>query len=223
MRVEVRRARRRARAALTATTGILGGTFNPPHIAHLVCAQEARFQLGLDRVVLMPVSSPPHKEAVGDPGADQRVAMCRHAADLEPWLEVSTLEVDRGGPSYTVDTLRALHASAPGDELIFIVGGDMAQSLPSWREPQAVLELATLAVAEREGVARGDIVQRLAPLGAGDRIRFFDMPRLDISSSSIRRRVAAGGPIRHLVPDAVAGHIAEHGLYGARPQTEVRA
>jgi nicotinate-nucleotide adenylyltransferase len=196
-----------------ASIGILGGTFNPPHLGHVVCAQEAVAQLGLDRVVLMPVAVPPHKEAADDPGAAVRVELCRLAAGDDPRLSVSTLEVDRGGPSYTADTLREIHATGPGDDLTFIVGGDMAFSLPTWREPEAVLSLATLAVAERSGVRREDIAQRLAPLGGADRVRFFDMPRLDVSSSDIRRRVAAGQPIRYLVPDAVAIEIEARDLY----------
>ena len=100
-----------------ATVGILGGTFNPPHIGHLVCAQDARAQLGLDRVVLMPVSRPPHKELADDVGVQERVTMCRLAAEGVDWLEVSTVETERGGASYTVDTLRALTARAPQDEL----------------------------------------------------------------------------------------------------------
>jgi nicotinate-nucleotide adenylyltransferase len=195
---------------------VLGGTFNPPHLGHLLCAQEALDQLGLDRVVLMPVAVPPHKEADGDPGAAARVEMCRLAVGDDDRFAVSTLEVDRGGPSYTVDTLREIHATAPGDDLTFIVGGDMAQSLPTWREPEEVLRLARLAVAEREGNRRADILERLAPIpGALDRVLFFDLPRVDISSSLIRRRVAAGRPIRYLVPDAVERYIGERGLYSA--------
>src|SRR3954464_10482489 len=106
--------------------GILGGTFNPPHIAHLLCAQEAHDQLGLDLVVLMPAAVPPHKESPDDPGAGARVEMCRLAVGDDPRFGVSTLEVERGGASYTVDTLRELHDKAPGDDLTFIVGGDMA-------------------------------------------------------------------------------------------------
>ena len=193
--------------------GILGGTFNPPHIGHLVCAQEALDQLALDRIALMPVALPPHKEAREDPGADARVRMCELAVAGEDRLEVSRLEVDRGGPSFTVDTLRELHARDPEQELSFIVGGDVASSLPSWREPHAVLKLARLAVAERTGVRREDIAARLAPLHRGDRVVFFDMPRIDISSSDIRRRVAAGRPVRPLVPDAVAAEIARKGYY----------
>jgi nicotinate-nucleotide adenylyltransferase len=199
-----------------ASLGILGGTFNPPHIGHLVCAQEARAQLALDRVVLMPVHTPPHKEALDDPGPEVRLALCRAAAAGDEELEVSTLELDRGGPSYTVDTLRALHGSREGDDLTFIVGGDMASSLPSWREPEVVLELARMAVAEREEHRRHEIAERVGALrGAPERIVFFAMPRLDISSSDIRARLAGGRPIRWLVPGAVADEIERRGLYGA--------
>ena len=193
--------------------GLLGGTFNPPHIGHLVCAQEAHAQLSLDRVVFMPVHAPPHKEAERDPGVEHRVELCRRAVAGDPRFSVSRLEADTPGRSFTVDTLRRLHESSPEDELTFIVGGDMAHALPTWHEPEAVLSLCTLAVAEREGVGRTDILERLTGLAGADRIRFFDMPRLDISSSAIRRRVAAGQPIRYLVPDAVASYIDTAELY----------
>jgi nicotinate-nucleotide adenylyltransferase len=196
-----------------ARVGLLGGTFNPPHLGHLVMAQEAHEQLGLDRVLLVPVAVPPHKEAEADPGAEARVRLAELAVGDDDRFGVSRIEVDRGGPSFTVDTLRALHERAPEDDLTFIVGGDMAHSLPSWRAPEAVLELATLAVAEREGVRREDLARRLEPLHGGDRVTFFDMPRLDVSSSAIRRRVAAGRSIRYLVPDAVARAVIDGGLY----------
>ena len=195
---------------------LLGGTFNPPHLAHLLCASEAADQLGLERVVLMPVFSPPHKDAPEDPGAEARLELCELAVAGDERMEVSRLEIDRGGPSYTVDTLRVLHARHPEHELTFIVGGDMAVSLPAWKEPRAVLELCRLAVAERTGATRRDVTERLtAEYGEDviDRLDFFDMPRMDISSSDIRRRVAAGRTIRYLVPDAVAEHIARRGLY----------
>lgn len=199
-----------------ARIGLLGGTFNPPHLGHLVCAMEARDQLGLDAVWLVPAAVPPHKAAPDDPGVEVRVQLCRLAAAEEPGLEVSRIDADRPGPSYTVDTLRALHDESPDDELTFIVGGDMAYSLGEWRAPEALLELARFAVAEREEVRRQDILDRLAGLrGVPERIDFFEMPRLDISSSLLRRRVAAGRPIRHLVPDAVAERIASLGLYRA--------
>jgi nicotinate-nucleotide adenylyltransferase len=194
--------------------GLLGGTFNPPHIAHLVCASEALDQLGLHRVELVPVRTPPHKEAEGDPGVDCRLELCRLAVADDDRLGVSAVEAERPGPSYTVDTLRRLHAQRPEDELTFIVGGDMARSLPRWREPEAILELAEIGVAGRDGVDREAIGDALTGLrGAPDRIRFFDMPRIDISSSEVRRRVAAGRTIRHLVPDPVAVAIERGGLY----------
>jgi nicotinate-nucleotide adenylyltransferase len=194
--------------------GLLGGTFNPPHLGHLVCATQALAQLGLDRVLLVPVHEPPHKGIEIDPGVAHRVELCRLAVAGEERLAVSLADADVPGPSFTVDTLRRLHERSPGDQLTFIVGGDMALSLPTWREPEAILELAEIAVAEREGIRRIDIMDRLAGLPA-DRISFFDMPRLDISSSLVRRYVAAGRPIRHLVPDAVERYIADAGLYRA--------
>jgi nicotinate-nucleotide adenylyltransferase len=197
-----------------ARVGLLGGTFNPPHLAHLVCAQEALLQVGLDRVLLVPAAVPPHKAVEADPGVAHRVAMCRAAVGRDPRLGISLLDVERPGPAFTVDLLRALRLEAPADELVFIVGGDMAHSLPTWREPEAVLALAELAVAEREEVRREHVMDQVAPLAGGrDRVRFFDMPRLDISSSMLRRRAAAGVPVRYLVPDAVAGYIEREGLY----------
>ena len=197
-----------------ARIGILGGSFNPPHLAHLVCASEAAAQLQLDRVLLTPVAAPPHKDAQCDPGPRERLALCRLAIAGDERLDVCDLEVVRGGPSYTIDTLRELHARAPEDHLTFIVGGDIALGLPTWHEPEAVLGLARLAVAERSGTGREDIAALLsthfpdAPPPA-----FFDMPRLDVSSSQIRARIAEGRPIRYLVPDPVAEHIARRKLY----------
>jgi nicotinate-nucleotide adenylyltransferase len=196
-----------------AELGILGGTFNPPHIGHLVMIEEALDQLRLDRVLLMPVARPPHKEAPEDPGSDVRLELCRLAAAADERIGVSDLEIRRGGASYTVDTLRALHESVPEHALTFIVGGDMAYSLPSWREPEAILDVARLAVAEREEIRREHIAERLEPLHPGDRVVFFDMPRLDLSSSAIRARVAAGRPIRYLVPGPVAEAIEARNLY----------
>jgi nicotinate-nucleotide adenylyltransferase len=194
--------------------GLLGGTFNPPTLAHLVCAMEARDQLGLDVVRLVPAGVPPHKKVEDDPGTAVRVELCELAAQAEPGLEVSHDEVRRAGPSYTVDTLKRLHAASPGDELTFIVGGDQALGFPDWREPEAILALARIAVAERADTAREDILARVDPIpGARERITFFDMPRLDISSTDIRARVVAGRPIRHLVPAAVADRIGALGVY----------
>ena len=197
-----------------ARIGLLGGTFNPPHLGHLVCAQDAWSQLGLDRVLLLPVHTPPHKEADAAPGPEHRLAMCEAAVGADERLGVSPVEVELPGRSYTVDTLTRLHDARPEDHLTFIVGGDMARSLPQWREPEAILALAELGVAAREGVGRDDILTALSGLpGATERLRFFDMPRIDISSTLVRHRVAAGEPVRYLVPDAVADYIASEGLY----------
>lgn len=197
-----------------ARVGLLGGTFNPPHLGHLVCANEALVQLDLDVVRLVPTRVPPHKAVTDEPGAEVRAELCELAVAGNPRLEVSRIEVGRDGPSFTVDTLRELHARAPEDELTFIVGGDMAHSLPTWREPEAILELARIGVAGRDGTHRAGVIERLSVLpGAAERIDFFDMPRIDISSSLIRRWLAAGRPVRYLVPDAVIASIAERGLY----------
>jgi nicotinate-nucleotide adenylyltransferase len=194
--------------------GILGGTFNPPHLGHLVCASEAAAQLRLDRVLLTPVAVPPHKEADADPGPAERLELCRLAVAGDERLGVCDVEIARGGPSYTVDTLRELLKRDPEDHLTFILGGDIALGLDSWREPEAVLGLATLAIVERSGAARADVAARLdAAFGDIASLEFFDMPRIDISSSEIRRRVADGRPIRYLVPDAVADRIEQGRLY----------
>jgi nicotinate-nucleotide adenylyltransferase len=198
-----------------ARIGLLGGTFNPPHLGHLVCAQSALEGLELDRVLFVPVHTPPHKEPDGDPGVEHRVALCALAVDPDGRLDVSRVEADVPGRSYTVDTLSRLHEQRPEDQLTFIVGGDMARSLPDWREPETILSLADIGVAGREDVGADSIRVRLGVLAGADRVRFFDMPRIDISSTLIRERVAAGRPVRYLVPDAVAAYIAREGLYTA--------
>jgi nicotinate-nucleotide adenylyltransferase len=175
----------------------------------------------LDRVVLMPAYSAPHKADEEDPGPQRRLAMCRLAVGGELGLEVCGLEIERGGPSYTVDTLRAIDQSHPDSELTFIVGADMALTLPTWREPHALIGLARLAVAEREDGARGDVTRALAPLQAD--VAFLDMPKVEISSSLVRERVHDGEPIEGLVEPAVAAYIAEHGLYRAEPGTATTA
>ena len=195
--------------------GILGGTFNPPHIGHLIAAQEAHLQLELDRVILVPAGINPHKQqGEEEPGAEHRLAMCRCAVGDDRRFEVSALEVRRAGPSYTVDTLEELHTQAPDRELFLIVGGDVAAGLPSWHEPERVLSLARLAVAKRRGTERAAIDEALAGLAGGERAEFFRMPRIGVSSTMLRRRVRARQPITYLVPDAVASYIDQHRLYG---------
>lgn len=190
----------------------MGGTFNPPHIGHLICASEACDQLGLEKILFVPAHTPPHKDvAAGAPGPLVRAELCRLATQDDPRFEVCELEIERGGPSYTSDTLRELRAQRPGDELMFIVGADTALSLPTWHEPLEVCRLAELGVAGRQGVLRRDIIERLVDLPA--RLNFFEMPRFDISSSEIRRRLAGGHTIDYLVPAAVAEHLRRAGLY----------
>jgi nicotinate-nucleotide adenylyltransferase len=195
--------------------GILGGAFNPPHTGHLVCAQEALIQLELDKVVFVPVGQAPHRELPGDPGAEERLEMVELATADDERFETSRAEIDREGPSYTSDTLRALREASPEDELFLILGGDQASTLATWHEPEEVLALATVAVVERISWTRQAIGIKLGRLRGGRGIRYLEMPIIQISSSAIRRRSAEGKPIRYLVPDKVAAYIEANGLYGA--------
>jgi nicotinate-nucleotide adenylyltransferase len=187
----------------------------------LALAHSAREELGLERVVLMPAHSAPHKLREGDPGPEGRLEMCRLAVVGIDGVSACALEIERGGPSYTVDTLRAIHANHKDAELTFIVGADMARTLPTWREPEALVELASLAVAEREEAGRGDVLRALAPLRAA--VTFLEMGMIEVSSSLVRERVAEGKPVGELVAPAVAGYIAEHDLYRAGARAEVEA
>jgi nicotinate-nucleotide adenylyltransferase len=193
--------------------GILGGTFNPPHLGHLICAQEACLQLGLDRVTLIPARIPPHKPVEDEPGPEHRLELCRLAIQGDERFAVSNVEIVRDGPSYTVDTLEELHSSAPENELFLIVGGDVAAGLQSWHRAERLLSLATVAVAKRRGTSRAAVDGALRSLPGGERARFFRMPRIGISSTMLRDRVRAGQPIKYYVPDAVAGYIDQHRLY----------
>jgi nicotinate-nucleotide adenylyltransferase len=180
----------------------------------------------------VPTHTTPHKadvEDAWDPGPEHRLRMCQLAVEGVAGVSVSAVEIERGGLSYTVDTLRSLHASHPQAQLTFIVGADTASTLGSWREPQQLLELAHLAVAARAGAgaARERVLDALAALRladgsrgerrtAADGVRFLEMPAIEVSSSMVRQRVADGEAVEQLVGPAVAGYIAEHGLYRAR-------
>jgi nicotinate-nucleotide adenylyltransferase len=194
----------------------------------LALAGCAREELALERVLLMPAHIPPHKSAEPDPGAQHRLNMCRLAVDGEPGVSVCSLEIDRPGPSYTVDTLTAIHASHPDAQLTFIVGADIARTLPAWREPAKVLELARVAVGARTGASDQQVLDTVAalrksPEGGGVRggqsgggaVRLLRMPIVEVSSSIVRERVARGENVEQLVGPAVARYISEHGLYGA--------
>jgi nicotinate-nucleotide adenylyltransferase len=150
-----------------------------------------------------------------DPGVEARYEMCELTASPDERFALSRIEVDREGPSYTVDTLRSLRSSSPDDELFLILGGDQAASLRSWHEPEEVLSLATIAVVERTGWPRPAIGVKLSGLRGAERLVFFDMPRVDVSSSLVRRRAREGKPIRYLVTDAVANYIGARSLYGS--------
>jgi nicotinate-nucleotide adenylyltransferase len=193
--------------------GVLGGTFNPPHLGHLLCAQEAYVQLELDVVMLMPARIPPHKPVEEEPGAEHRLELCRLAGRDDPRFEVSDLEINRSGPSYTVDTLSELHSKAPDNDLFLIVGGDIAAGLAEWHEAERVLALSTLAVVERSGTPRTAVDDALERLRGADRARFFRMPTIGISSTLVRERVRAGLPLRYLVPEPVESYIADRELY----------
>jgi nicotinate-nucleotide adenylyltransferase len=193
--------------------GVLGSAFNPPHLGHLALAQEALWQLGLSEVVLMPTGEAPHKRILDDPGREQRLAMTRLAASDDARFTVSTLEVDREGPSYTYETLELL-ADERGDiELVFVMGADAAVGLESWRRPERVVELAHVAVARRSGVSDAEVGAVLRSLGAGERATMLEMPQFGVSSSAVRERAAAGRPLRYLVPESVARFIEEKGIY----------
>ena len=194
--------------------GVLGGTFNPPHLGHLVCAQEAYLHLELARVILIPARIPPHKPVEEEPGVDHRIEMCRLAiAGQEDHLAVSDVEARREGPSYTVDTLEELHADHPESELSLIVGADVAIGFPAWRAPERVLSLATLAVAERPGTRREAVERSLRDVPGGEAAQFFPMPEIGISSTMLRQRARDSQPTTYLVPDSVRSYIDRHRLY----------
>jgi nicotinate-nucleotide adenylyltransferase len=196
-----------------AAIGVLGSAFNPPHLGHLALAQEALWQLGLDEVVLVPTGEAPHKRILDDPGRELRLAMTRLAAADDSRFGVSTLEVERDGPSYTYETLELLAAEMGEPDLVFVMGADAAVGLESWRRPERVVELARLAVARRSGVSDADVAAAMRSLGAEGRATMLEMPQFGVSSSAVRERAAAGRPLRYLVPEAVARFIEERGVY----------
>ena len=189
--------------------GLFGGSFNPPHLGHLVIAEVMREQFGLDRVLWMPSYQTPHKQGARDmAGADHRLAMTRLATASNPGFAVSDLEVQRQGVSYTVDTLRTLQAEQPETAFAFILGGDSLRGFASWHEPDEILKRVPLLVYERPGVARPTLLPAHAT-----RIRFARAPLLEISGTAVRQRCRHGQSIRYFVPDDVRAYIAEHQLY----------
>lgn len=192
--------------------GVLGGTFDPVHIAHLRLAEEAREALSLDEVLFVPAGDPWRKSDRRIAAAEHRLAMLELAIAGNEDLAISDIELGRPGPSYTADTLDELAGERLDDEFWFIVGADALADLPNWHEPERIVDHAALAVAAREDEA-GDVAPKGLPTAVANRITRFVMPRLDISSSDIRARVAAGRSFRYLVPADVERYITARGLY----------
>jgi nicotinate-nucleotide adenylyltransferase len=201
--------------------GIFGGSFDPVHQGHLVVAECCREQARLDRVVFVPTAIQPFKQEREPAAGQHRAEMLALAVGGNPAFEVSTVELDRGGVSYTVDTLAALRATHGKDELFLILGPDALASLPDWREPARILDLAGVIAVERDGVddVRATVQEpRLAALLGPERSRHVvadkvRVPALGIRSSDLRTLVAAGRSIRYRTPRAVERYIATHGLY----------
>ena len=188
--------------------GLLGGSFDPPHNGHLLIASDAYDALSLDRVVFVPAAVQPLKAGLTIASAAQRLAMVQLLVARDPRFDVSTMEIDRGGLSYTVDTLTALSGLWPNAQLFWLVGADVIQSFAKWREPERIAELATLVVLRRAGDGAGPDLGSLP--GAP---RLLESRRIDISSTEIRERVKSGKSIRGFVPESVAAYIAVHRLY----------
>jgi nicotinate-nucleotide adenylyltransferase len=193
--------------------GIYGGSFDPVHNAHLALARACQQHAALDEVWFTPAGIQPLKHHGPQAGGDERVDMLRLAIEGQPTWRVCTMEIDRGGLSYTVETLRQLSEELPDAALFFLMGADALHDVPKWREPDVMFSLATPLVVRRAGQAEPDL-SSLSPLcSAGHQPQHVEFAELDISSSEIRRRVAAGDPIGHLVPADVCEYIEHRRLY----------
>jgi nicotinate-nucleotide adenylyltransferase len=194
--------------------GVLGGTFDPPHVGHLWLATLAADALGLDRVLFMPASQPPHKRGRRMSSSGDRLLMTRLAIAGDPMFELCPIEMERPGPSFTVDSVTELLTRYPESSLYLLMAADSLAQIDTWREPDRLLHLVEWAVGPRPGnplPSRESLVERFGPRAS--RIHLLEGPSLDVSASEIRRRVAAGRAIRYLVPVAVERHIVERGLY----------
>lgn len=188
--------------------GVFGGTFNPLHHGHLIAVQEASHQLGLAEVLFVPAPRPPHRDAPGvDP--NHRLEMTRRALQDRDAFRVSDVEYHREGPSYTVDTLRALSEDHPDRDLVLLVGADELVQFRSWHRWEAVLERAEVVGMSRPGFERSEV-----PDPVRGRCFFVETPEVDVSSTRVRRRIREGAPARSFVPRSVWEYIREHGLYG---------
>lgn len=194
--------------------GFFGGSFDPVHNGHLELACCCQQQVSLDEVWFTPAAVQPLKQRGPRASNADRLAMLELAIAAEPSWRVCRLEIDRGGMSYTVDTLRQIHADRPDDELFILLGIDTLRDIGSWREPEAIFQLARPLIVPRAGSAQSEVPAIVPPNSGGLIVsRTLDTPASSVSSTEIRARVAAGQPIDELVPPAVARYIAEHGLY----------
>jgi nicotinate-nucleotide adenylyltransferase len=195
-------------------TGILGGTFDPVHNGHIELAAEVAESLGLSRVIFIPAGQPWFKEGEVITAAEQRLAMLKLALDGNPLFGISEMEIERSGPTYTVDTMRELKRQHSGEEFYFILGWDNLRDLPCWHKPQELISLCRLGVVPRVGTKSPDLndLEKNLP-GIRGRLEMLDGPSIDISASEIRRRVAAGLSIEDMVPSPVGRYIKEQGLY----------
>ena len=189
--------------------GIMGGTFDPIHHGHLVAAEEARHAFGLERVLFVPAGSPWQKASSDVTAASDRYAMVQAAIADNDGFEASPVDIDREGPTYTVDTLRSIASERSDADLYFITGADAVLEILSWKEPEKMLAMATFVAVTRPGYD----LSKLDPVRVRDHVTTLEIPALAISSTDIRRRVAEGRPIRYLVPGGVAAYISKHGLY----------
>jgi nicotinate-nucleotide adenylyltransferase len=189
--------------------GVMGGTFDPIHHGHLVAAEEARHAFDLERVLFVPVGDPWQKADQDVSPASDRLEMVGRAIADNDAFEISRVDVDRNGPTYTIDTLRSLAEQRPGAELYFITGADAILEILTWKDPQDALRLATFVAVTRPG----HDLAGLRKLGIEERVVLLEIPALAISSTDIRARVAEGRPIRYLVPAPVEEYIRERGLY----------
>jgi nicotinate-nucleotide adenylyltransferase len=192
---------------------VIGGTFDPPHYAHLVLAENGLAQLALDRVLFVPAGQPPHKPERPITPAHHRLAMLEAALADNGGFCLSRIDVDRPGPHYTVDMLRIVKETYPEATCFFLMGGDSLAEFGTWRDPSGILEQAQLAVMKRPGweADLASLSERLPDIGR--RLVWLDAPHLEISGTDLRRRAAEGLPIRYLVPPPVEGYVREHALY----------
>ena len=195
--------------------GVIGGTFDPIHLAHLAVAEEARARLNMAEILFVPAGQPWLKTDTDISPAEHRVNMLRLAITDKPYFKLSTLEIERAGFSYTVDTMAELKGKFDaGDELFFILGWDSLAELPRWREPSRLVGMCQLVVAPRPGCSAPDLKSLEAAIsGISQRVTILEKPEMDISASAIRELVAKGLSIRHLVPEPVDRYIKEHKLY----------